>query len=292
MNAHSQQPTHTTGVVYRPDYDPDTLRGFAQAADAGGIDELWLWEDCFLQGAIAQAAVALASTQKVVVGIGVMPAPLRSVAATALELATLSRMFPGRLRVGVGHGVQSWMRQAGVAVDSPLTLLREYVQALQRLLAGEKVTVSGRYVRLADVQLEWTPALPVPVLIGATGPKTLRLAGEIADGVILDCQHTARTVRDALTHVAAGRDTHRPFTTVMYLACVLGSDSATRLSTEAQKWRVPSADGFGVGGSADEIRTGAAAYRAAGVDTVVFQPLGGPAEAADLISAAGAGRHP
>jgi alkanesulfonate monooxygenase SsuD/methylene tetrahydromethanopterin reductase-like flavin-dependent oxidoreductase (luciferase family) len=278
-----------TGVVYRPDYSPDSLRSMAASADAA-VDELWLWEDCFLQGAVAQAAVALASTQTLAVGVGVMPAPLRSVVATAMEIAALACMFPGRVRVGIGHGVQSWMRQAGVAVESPLTLMREYVLALQQLLAGRSVSVEGRYVRLADVKLEWVPLQPVAVFIGGTGPRTLRLAGEIADGVILDCQNTAATVRDALVHVAEGRAGRgsAPFTTAMYLACAPGSDAETRLLTEVQRWNVASPKEFGVGGSAEQIRSGVAAYRAAGVDTLVFQPIGhDAAELAALVAAVG-----
>src|SRR4051812_7634573 len=175
------------------------------AAERAAVAELWLWEDCFLQGGIAAAAVALASTETLTVGLGVLPAPLRNVVTTAMEIATLEAMFPGRLRVGIGHGVQDWMRQAGAAVASPLTLMREYVTALSDLLAGQSVTVEGRYVRLADVRLDWPPRQPVPVLIGGTGPKTLALAGEIADGAILDSQYTATTVRDAIGHVASGR---------------------------------------------------------------------------------------
>ena len=209
------------GVVFRPDFRPDTLRETAAAADRAGVDELWLWEDCFLQGGIAAAAVALASTDTLTIGLGVLPAPLRNVVTTAMEIATLEAMFPGRLRVGIGHGVQDWMRQAGAAVASPLTLMREYVTALSDLLAGQSVTVEGRYVRLTDVRLDWAPRQRVPVLIGGTGPKTLALAGEIADGVILDSQYTATTVRHALGHVATGRagrgDT--PFSTVLFLAC-------------------------------------------------------------------------
>jgi alkanesulfonate monooxygenase SsuD/methylene tetrahydromethanopterin reductase-like flavin-dependent oxidoreductase (luciferase family) len=156
------------GVVFRPDFRPDTLRQTALAAEHAGVAELWLWEDCFLQGGIAAAAVALASSETLTVGLGVLPAPLRNVVTTAMEIATLEAMFPGRIRVGIGHGVQDWMRQAGAAVASPLTLMREYVTALSDLLAGRSVTVDGRYVRLDNVRLDWPPQQRVPVLIGGT----------------------------------------------------------------------------------------------------------------------------
>lgn len=140
---------------------------------------------------------------------------------TAMEIATLEAMFPGRIRVGIGHGVQDWMRQAGAAVASPLMLMRDYVTALSELLAGRSVTTDGRYVRLTGVQLDWPPQQPVPVLIGGTGPKTLVLAGEIADGVIRDSQYTPTTARDALGHMTSGRTdrANTAFSAVLFLAC-------------------------------------------------------------------------
>jgi alkanesulfonate monooxygenase SsuD/methylene tetrahydromethanopterin reductase-like flavin-dependent oxidoreductase (luciferase family) len=248
------------GVVFRPDFRPDTLRQTAMAAERAGVAELWLWEDCFLQGGIAAAAVALASSETLTVGLGVLPAPLRNVVATAMEIATLEAMFPGRIRVGIGHGVQDWMRQAGAAVASPLTLMAEYVTALSDLLAGRSVTADGRYVRLADVRLDWAPQQRVPVLIGGAGPKTLALAGEIADGVILDSQYTATTLRDALGHVAAGRPDsgETPFSTVLFLAC-----------------------------GADEVAASAGPYLDAGVDTLVFEPEGPQSVMPELLTAVG-----
>ncbi len=263
------------GVIYRPTFHPNGLRGVATAAEAAGVDELWFWEDCFQQGGIAQVAVALAATERVRVGVGLVPAPLRNVAAAAMEFATLDAMFPGRVRIAVGHGVQSWMRQAGAAVASPMTLLREYVTALQALLAGQTVSVTGRYVDLDAVRLEFPPERRLPVLIGGTGPKTLRLAGEIADGVVVDSRYSTRTVRAALEHVAAGRADAdaRPFSTVLFLACAPGEDSASTLAAEAERQEVAADDVFGVGGDAGQIHAGLGAYRDAGIDTIVLQPL-------------------
>lgn len=277
------------GIIYRPTFHPDGLRDVAAAAEATGVDELWFWEDCFQQGGIAQVAVALAATERMHVGVGLVPAPLRNVAAAAMEFATLEAMFPGRIRIAVGHGVQSWMRQAGAAVASPMTLLREYVTALQDLLAGQTVSVAGRYVNLDAVRLEFTPAERLPILIGGTGPKTLRLAGEIGDGVVVDSRYSTRTVQAALGHVAAGRiepDDARPFSAVLFLACAPGEDSARTLALEADRLEVPADDVFGVGGTAEQIEAGLVTYRTAGVDTIALQPLGALADMDQFVSTA------
>jgi alkanesulfonate monooxygenase SsuD/methylene tetrahydromethanopterin reductase-like flavin-dependent oxidoreductase (luciferase family) len=278
------------GVIYRPTFHPDGLRATATAAEAAGVDELWVWEDCFQQGGIAQVAVALASTERLSVGVGLVPAPLRNVAAAAMEFATLEAMFPGRVRIAVGHGVQSWMQQAGAAVASPMTLLREYVSALRELLAGGPVTVEGRYVRLSDVQLEFPPQRRLPILVGGTGPKTLRLAGEIADGVVVDSRYSTSTVLEALGHVATGRTDaeDRPFSTVLFLVCAPGDDAHALLAEEAARQEVPAGDVFGVGGSAEQIASGLNPYREAGIDTIALQPIGALDGMPEFIAAAGA----
>jgi alkanesulfonate monooxygenase SsuD/methylene tetrahydromethanopterin reductase-like flavin-dependent oxidoreductase (luciferase family) len=173
------------GAIARPQLPPERIAAVARAAEAAGLDELWLWEDCFWEGGVSMAGAVLGMTQRLKVGVGLLPMPLRNVALAAMEIAALDRLFPGRFVVALGHGVQDWMRQAGAQVASPLTLATEYFAALRGLLAGEVVTTSGKYVRLDQVQLVWPPATPTALHMGATGPKSLRLSGAIADGTIL-----------------------------------------------------------------------------------------------------------
>ena len=163
----------TLGLAYVPTLPPERLRSIAVAVEEAGLDELWVWEDCFKESAIASATAALAWTSRLTVGIGLMPAPLRNVAVCAMEVAMLARMFPGRLIAGVGHGVQDWMGQVGARVASPLTLLEEYAGALRRLLGGERVSVAGRYVTLDGVALDWPPDIVPPLMLGGAGPKSL-----------------------------------------------------------------------------------------------------------------------
>ncbi|MBZ5741341.1 LLM class flavin-dependent oxidoreductase [Nocardioides mangrovi] len=186
-----------TGVVFRPQSPPEDLRAVVEAVDASGVDELWLWEDCFLEGGLTAAAAALAWSSRVHVAVGLLPVPLRNPAIAAMEIATLARMFPGRFVVALGHGVQDWMGQVGARVDSPVTLLREHTAAVAALLRGETVTVSGRYVHLDAVALDWPPAEPPRLLVGARGPRTVALAGEVADGVLLDSVTDPDVVRRA-----------------------------------------------------------------------------------------------
>lgn len=260
------------GVVFRPQREPADLRPAAVAADEAGVDELWLWEDCFDHGGVATAAAALAWTTRVRVGVGILPVPLRSPALTAMEIASLARMFPGRAEIGLGHGVQDWMRQIGVAVDSPMTLLREHVTAVRALLAGDSVSFHGRYVNLDDVVLAWPPLSDPPRLhVGAVGPKTVALAGEVGDGVVLTAgTTTAQLVAQRERYDAARRDCRGRVT--VYLLCVTGPDAQARYEAEARAWGLDPADDIGVHGDAETVAAAVRRYAQAGADSVVLQP--------------------
>src|ERR1700712_3410777 len=133
------------GVMFDRARPPEELVDFARSLDSLGVDELWVVEDLGWGGAIAAAATALAVTDRLAVGIGIVPAPLRNPALLAMELATLERLHPGRLIAGIGHGAGSWMADVGAAVDSPLTLLEETFVGGRELLGGGRVRSSGRY---------------------------------------------------------------------------------------------------------------------------------------------------
>jgi 5,10-methylenetetrahydromethanopterin reductase len=173
------------GVMFRAQWRPETLPAFARTAERDGFDELWLEEDCFLSGGLTLAAAALAGTERLRVGVGLLPAAVRNAAIAAMEIASLARLHPGRFLAAFGHGVDAWMRQIDARPPDRLAALEETVAAVRALLAAERVSVRGTHVRLDDVRLDLPPAIPPPVLIGTTGPRGLAIAARAADGVVL-----------------------------------------------------------------------------------------------------------
>ncbi|MGN9759594.1 LLM class flavin-dependent oxidoreductase [Streptomyces sp. SD31] len=267
------------GAIFRPQLAPERLRSVARLADETGLDELWLWEDCFREGGISTAAAALAWTERVRVGIGLLPVPLRNVAITAMEAASLHRMFPGRPILAVGHGVQDWMGQVGARVESPVTLLREHLDVLRALLRGERVTIEGRYVKLDDVALDWPPAEPVPVIAGVTGPRSLRLAGAAADGTLLTASTSPEGLRRARQLIdegreSAGRTGGASHQVVVYLLTATGPDGPARLKAELEAEGLGSVPDLGVAGDAGAVAKAVQRLADAGADTVVLQPTG------------------
>jgi alkanesulfonate monooxygenase SsuD/methylene tetrahydromethanopterin reductase-like flavin-dependent oxidoreductase (luciferase family) len=281
----SVSPVPRVGIVFRPQLPPERLAGFVAAAERAGLDDLWLWEDCFLEGGLTSAAAALAWSSSLRVGLGLMPAPLRNPALAAMEIATLARLFPGRFVPALGHGVQDWMAQVGARAASPMGLLREWATAVRSLLRGDTVTVAGTYVKLDGVALDWPPAAAVPVLIGARGPKTMALAGELADGLVLDAGTSPDTVRRAIARAAAVV----PHDVVVYLPCGAGPGSTERIQAERPPSAPAGPDLAAVGSPADVAGT-IGRFAAAGATTVVLQPAGDDPDVAATIQLAGAAR--
>jgi alkanesulfonate monooxygenase SsuD/methylene tetrahydromethanopterin reductase-like flavin-dependent oxidoreductase (luciferase family) len=289
------------------DLPAEQLVDFARRAEELGFAELWVVEDLGFAGGVAQAATALAATSTITVGIGIMPVGARNVAFAAMELTTLARLFPGRIRAGVGHGMPAWMRSVGAWPSSPLTLLEEYLRALRGLLHGEEVNVRGRYVHLDGVRLE-AIADPVPrVLAGVRGPRSLAVAGKVADGVILAEPTAPEYVAQTVEHL------HQPEAQVVAFALaaidedisaavarirptlagvgdpgVAAHLAALPFAADLAQLRTnsPSADGFAaalpqewirrlaLAGSCADVQADLARVREAGAQTVVLIPVG------------------
>lgn len=173
------------GIMFRREHPPEALPSFARNAEEAGFDELWVVEDCFYSSGIASAAVALACTVSIKVGLGIMPAVARNPVFTAMEIATLARLYPGRFLPGIGHGVASWMQQIGAFPQSQLRALEEITLVVRQILTREVVSFKGTEVHLENAQLVHPPEQIPPISLGVRGPKSLALSGRVADGTIL-----------------------------------------------------------------------------------------------------------
>lgn len=259
------------------DLPPERLIPVSREAERLGLDDVWLVEDLGWASGVASAATVLASTDRVRVGIGLMPAPLRNAALLAMEVATLGRLHPGRFVAGLGHGVQDWMRQVGAAAPSPLTLLDETFGAVRELVSGRRLHLAGKAVSIDGVQLVHPPAAPVPLLAGVTGPKSLELAGRVADGVILVEGSGAEQIRDALAR--AGHPT-RDYEVVVFCHLFIADDPALverEVGTVAREFFRREERDFAIAAgtaaaAADVVRS----LWASGASTVVLRPIGDP----------------
>ncbi|SNY74595.1 Flavin-dependent oxidoreductase, luciferase family (includes alkanesulfonate monooxygenase SsuD and methylene tetrahydromethanopterin reductase) [Paractinoplanes atraurantiacus] len=264
--------------MFDRDRQPEELTGFATDLERLGADDLWVIEDLGWTGSISSAALALAATSHLRVGIGIAPVALRNPALLAMELGNLARVHEGRLVAGVGHGVPDWMRKVGAERTRKLALLEETIVGARGLLAGETVTLHGQEVTLDGISLVHPPRVVPPIVTGVVKPKSLELSGRVADGTILAEGAGPAEIAAALAHIGKGRAAgDRPAHELIVFTYLRTDDfEVTREMVEGQAaWLgVDPSEVFSLIGPAEEIPGKIESLRAAGADTIVLRPLG------------------
>jgi len=206
---------------------PSRAAEWARAAERAGLGSVWIIEDYYQPGAFALAGAAAAATERAAIGLGVVNPFTRHPALVAMETAALAGIAPGRVVLGLGTSNRHWI-EGGMRIPfkTPLRALRECVEIVRRLLAGERLTYRGECFELEGVRLDVAPpGDAVPILLGVKGPKALGLAGEIAEGVhgaILTSPGHVRRIRATAAATRGSRP--GPFTVVAYVPVAVGHD--------------------------------------------------------------------
>lgn len=176
-------PTSPVGLLIGSHIPPSDIAPLAALAERSGFGELWLTEDLWYTSGVVCAGAALAATSTIPVGLGIQSAVTRHASIQALDFATLAQLYPGRFWPGIGLGLPAWLNQMGLMPKAPLRAVRETVESIRRLTGGEAVTMDGAH-RMDDIRLAHLPETVPPIYIGAVGPKSIRQAGRIADGLV------------------------------------------------------------------------------------------------------------
>lgn len=211
--------------------------GWAAAAERAGFDAVWQAESRLVRDAIVPMAAFAATTSTIRLGSGVASIWTRNPAVLASTFATLDDLAPGRVICGLGAWWDPLARKVGIDRTHPLTVMREVVTVVRALLHDETVTFDGTYVHLDGVELDYVHQerrpKEVPIYVGATGMQMMELAGEIADGVVLNYLVSPSYNARALESLAAGAaragrsvdDVDRP----QLVVCSLDEDRAAAL---------------------------------------------------------------
>ncbi|HEY0187498.1 MAG TPA: LLM class flavin-dependent oxidoreductase [Cellulomonas sp.] len=195
--------TMQTGVVLQAVDGPHAFTARAARIAELGYDRLWL-TDSSLHTASPWSYLTLAAgaAPRLTLGTAVTNPVTRHPAIVAVEAATLAEVSDGRFTLGIGVGDRP-LRALGLA-NARVDDLDQSIDAIRRLLAGERVTGSAGPHRLVDAELRHPTQQQVPVFVAASGPRTLELAGRVADGVILLCGLDPVAIDWALAHVDRG----------------------------------------------------------------------------------------
>jgi|SRR5579862_1985089 len=181
-------------------------RRVAEHAEILGYESVWIADTGAGPDAFVVAAMAAMVTRTARIGTAVVPLYTRALPVHAAGAGSVAQLAPGRFVLGVGVSsetiVDTW---GGVRFRRPLARMRESVTVLRQMLAGERVTFEGKTVRTRNFRLVSPPPRPVPIYVAALMPAMLELAGEIADGVILNFMPVDAVPR-MLAHVRAGAE--------------------------------------------------------------------------------------
>ncbi|MFX0107387.1 MAG: LLM class flavin-dependent oxidoreductase [Candidatus Hodarchaeota archaeon] len=158
----------------------------ARNAEKLGIDGIWIGEDIDLgQDVYVLATATLLNAPSIHVGTAIIPITVHKIARIARACVTLQQTGQGRFIFGTGIGGMQDLERFGISIKKPVTELRRAVSVLRKLWAGESVTIESELIRLKDYNLGLKTPIDIPVFLGVRGPKMLKLAGEVADGVVL-----------------------------------------------------------------------------------------------------------
>jgi 5,10-methylenetetrahydromethanopterin reductase len=173
-----------SGVVLQGAYPPAEFEGMVERIDALGFEHLWLTDSSLhARNSYAYLTLAAKASQRLRLGTAVTNPLTRHPAITAAAAATVDEISGGRMILGIGAGDRPLLALG--MKPAPLASLRASIAAIRALWAGDHVSVEDRAFALRDAHLRFAARADIPVYISASGPKTLELAGEIADGVIL-----------------------------------------------------------------------------------------------------------
>jgi probable F420-dependent oxidoreductase len=179
------------------------LIDLAGLAEARGYESIWVPEGSG-KDAFSQLTAYALSTQRVQLGTGIATIYTRTPSLLAMTAGTLDHVSGRRAILGLGIGHKEGIEQGhGVAFGKPLRRMREYVATIRAILRGENIP-QGSEVPVNRFRLEFTPERPtLPIYIAALGPRMCQLAGEIADGVLMNWATTSY-VKEAIANVRLG----------------------------------------------------------------------------------------
>jgi len=189
-----------------PNLSPQDYQVLSAQAEKNGFEAVWVPEGGGRDSLTSLATIAM-KTEKVKLGTGILPIFARTPTNTAMGAAGMAAVSDGRfmLGLGVGHAPTVESRD-GIPFKAPMTRMRETIQIVKALLAGEEVNFTGKQFKLTGASMgAATPKIKVPIYIAALGPQMLEMVGELADGVLMNWT-AVDYLQEAIGHIKLGAE--------------------------------------------------------------------------------------
>ena len=282
----------------------------AQAAESSGFEAVWFAENAFARSIVPAATACALGTRRLNIGVGVFNPYSRHPTMMAMEVGAIDELSDRRVSLSIGAGILAATEGMGFDVSRPVPAVRDALAIVRALLAGGVVDYEGPAFSARNIKLDYTPRPDIPILIAGRGKLMVKLAGEVADGLIVSNMCSLAFARDlAKLMQEARQDAGRPRggKVVQYMPCAVGEDrdAATAAGKRAVGEMVPAfwALGQKLGSAKDALLGGteisevefatAAARLRAGEDaanvlderyTAAFSLTGTPGECLDAAS--------
>ncbi|MDV0447201.1 F420-dependent glucose-6-phosphate dehydrogenase 1 [Methanosarcinaceae archaeon Ag5] len=195
------------GIEFVPNEPVLNLASYAKTAEDEGFEFVWVTDHYNNRDVFATLTVLSMATNRIQLGAGVTNPYTRNPALTASAIATVNDISGGRAVLGVGPGDKSTFDALGIAGEKPLSTIRECVGVYRELFAGKNVSTAGENVQFKGAHLNFVKkdAAPIPVYVGAQGPKMLEMAGAVSDGVLINASHPD-DFKQAMPQIRAGAE--------------------------------------------------------------------------------------
>lgn len=192
------------GIWFAGEVPTHRMVELARKAEQAGLDSVWMSDGYYARDPLVSLAAIGSATERVALGTSVLNPFTRHPAALAMAFATLDELSGGRAIIGIGSGARHQVEgQMGYDGSRPLAAVREAIDVLEGMAAGEEVHCDGKAITARGVRLMVRGTRPLPIYVGAVGPKMLQLAGKRGAGVFVP-QTSPAFVRAAVEEVAKG----------------------------------------------------------------------------------------
>lgn len=207
---------------------PQRCVELAIAAEQNGFDALWYAENPFGRGVLPAVAACGVATRRIELGIGVFNPYNRHPSLIAMEMGALDELLDGRSNLGLGAGIPRMLAHAHIPFEKPIAAMRDTISIVRGLMRGEAVSYEGKVFSATGLKLEFeVKRRDYPIYMASMGDQSIRLAGDLADGLMISNLCTPGFTARALSLIAARADRRvvpEPIRVVQYAPCVAGPD--------------------------------------------------------------------
>jgi alkanesulfonate monooxygenase SsuD/methylene tetrahydromethanopterin reductase-like flavin-dependent oxidoreductase (luciferase family) len=165
----------------------------AKLADKTNFGTIWKGESNSRDPTVLLSAIG-SITKRIRVGTAVLHIFARTPVETGIMSATLDELTNGRFVLGLGVANKTLANWHGQTFNHPVKRAKEYISIIRQVFAAKKLQLKGDYYSSSGFKLEFLPHSPrIPIVLAALGPRMAELAGQVADGVLINMANPERT---------------------------------------------------------------------------------------------------